>query len=1196
MSFMVTGIFIFTVLFLGNSHVYMAESNEVYLGANDEDGLVLVQNFEEIIVGRFVYDRDGGTGGLDVTTAIKDYSQVLYDVVIDVEPETWTSLATGKYGSTIYADSNPLTIGDGNRVSEIHVGYTHDFYLGTGNDSVYARTDTPYWGTLSTDPYIYRPRIIHYEGGNDYLEIDDHIGLIEIGKNFLVENLVNISLHSIIPEGDLTDGTLGYNLQLDFGDDNSLIVDVEISLLLDEDVPKDVGTALQVRFKNGGAINIDWDTQDGASHSISGGTLFNNSSRDGTWGDDVMSGFADYGQTYEALAGNDEIYASGGNDTIYGGSGNDIIEAGAGANVIDAGIGDDVIRLGFGQDTVTGGAGIDTFIVSADLSGDIVITDFNLAEDKLDLTFWADITSSADLTYTENEESLELSFGAYKIDLLGVTWNAFLASGSLRNAQEFDDSYAEEPTGPVSVAVPTNYIDGTSSDDYLGSYTISFDAYNIYGYEGDDVIYGNEGDDYIYGGDGGDHMYGNGGNDVIHTGGGAGGYQYDYLDGGYGDDTLIMNSTDTYVEFAVSGGAGEDYLILPEIYSIYDLSLYADNWGTYLDGYAYFYQDVGEYMAFTDYEFEAEIYNYPEYGEYLEYIVVQGTIYDVAWVLENGWTQPDYGSSENPNLLPVAANDVVIGSDVNIIYGSVFDSNGFGQDYDVNGQDLVAIEQQMEIENAGIFTLQSNGVFSFTPDVSIQSELVEIEYSIENSAGYQNSAMLSINLSGTDDLFISQEDGVVFYGGLGNDTISYENSSVNLRISMRDDYSWSSVNGVTNFYNIENAIGSQYDDIFDISGNDNIVDGGEGIDAVHYYLVSDWDLDINLSTGFVDEGRDGTINDQLISIENAAGGYGDDNIVGNDGANILNGYHGNDTLNGGDGDDELYGDQGDDTVHGGEGSDTLYGGDGNDDLRGQSDDVDYYYGEAGNDYLHGGEGDMLYGGSGDDVMRGYGGTGHFDGGDDIDSVWWRDADAGIVVDLVAGTVTDIGTNEIATIQNVENIIGTDFDDTITGDALGNSLDGGLGADVISGVDGADTIHGRDGADIIYGGDGDDLLYGDNDNDVLYGGDGFDKLRGQAGSDTFVFEAPSAYNDVDLVYDFSLAENDKIDISDLLSGYDANNDVLSDFVQITDENNYSSLSIDADGGADGFVEIARILYINGITDEASLESSGSLITI
>lgn len=104
------------------------------------------------------------------------------------------------------------------------------------------------------------------------------------------------------------------------------------------------------------------------------------------------------------------------------------------------------------------------------------------------------------------------------------------------------------------------------------------------------------------------------------------------------------------------------------------------------------------------------------------------------------------------------------------------------------------------------------------------------------------------------------------------------------------------------------------------------------------------------------------------------------------------------------------------------------------------------------------------------------------------------------------------------------------------------------------------------------------------------------MRGQAGSDTFVFEASSAYNDVDLVYDFSLAENDKIDISDLLSGYDANNDVLSDFVQITDENNYSSLSIDADGGADGFVEIARILYINGITDEASLEASGHLITV
>jgi Ca2+-binding RTX toxin-like protein len=65
-------------------------------------------------------------------------------------------------------------------------------------------------------------------------------------------------------------------------------------------------------------------------------------------------------------------------------------------------------------------------------------------------------------------------------------------------------------------------------------------------------------------------------------------------------------------------------------------------------------------------------------------------------------------------------------------------------------------------------------------------------------------------------------------------------------------------------------------------------------------------------------------------IENARGTQGDDMITGNALPNIIFGERGNDTIHGGDGNDMLLGGAGDDTLSGGAGSDTLIGGAGND--------------------------------------------------------------------------------------------------------------------------------------------------------------------------------------------------------------------------------------------------------------------------
>ena len=50
------------------------------------------------------------------------------------------------------------------------------------------------------------------------------------------------------------------------------------------------------------------------------------------------------------------------------------------------------------------------------------------------------------------------------------------------------------------------------------------------------------------------------------------------------------------------------------------------------------------------------------------------------------------------------------------------------------------------------------------------------------------------------------------------------------------------------------------------------------------------------------------------------------------------------------------------------------------------------------------------------------------------------------------------------------------------------------------------------------------------------------------------------------------------------------------VQITDTGVASCLKIDSNGGADKFLEIAQIFGVIGLTDEKSLENSGTLITV
>ena len=98
------------------------------------------------------------------------------------------------------------------------------------------------------------------------------------------------------------------------------------------------------------------------------------------------------------------------------------------------------------------------------------------------------------------------------------------------------------------------------------------------------------------------------------------------------------------------------------------------------------------------------------------------------------------------------------------------------------------------------------------------------------------------------------------------------------------------------------------------------------------------------------------------------------------------------------------------------------------------------------------------------------------------------------------------------VENIENVNGSNYDDVIIGDDFNNIIKGTLGND---------TLHGRAGKDTIYGGDG---------NDVLHSGANGDKLYGGAGSDIFEFSKfNSIATDIDIIYDFETGK-DKLSLA------------------------------------------------------------------
>ena len=281
-------------------------------------------------------------------------------------------------------------------------------------------------------------------------------------------------------------------------------------------------------------------------------------------------------------------------------------------------------------------------------------------------------------------------------------------------------------------------------------------------------------------------------------------------------------------------------------------------------------------------------------------------------------------------------------------------------------------------------------------------------------------------LTGTDagDNFVSPVDGLT----AGSDRVAGRNG---------DDILWG-LGGDDKLYGMTGS-----DTLKGGAGADEL-DGGVGVDTASY--VSDFvddpvtGVSVNLTTGVGSNGL--AAGDTLTSIENVIGTPFADGLTGNFEANVLTGGNGGDTLKGGAGDDTLDGGSGDDFLWGGSGADTLNGG-------ADTDTLIYVFG----------------------------------GGGAADSV---DTDGVIIVLDASGNGTGHGGfAEGDTYTSIENVIGSTFDDAITGNASVN---------VLQGLDGNDTLNGGGGGDTLDGGIGNDTYIVDNVGVTLLDSTGTDTVQ------------------------------------------------------------------------------------------------------
>ena len=285
------------------------------------------------------------------------------------------------------------------------------------------------------------------------------------------------------------------------------------------------------------------------------------------------------------------IIATVSGDAAQGTSGADILTLGAGGVRAQSGAGDDIVIDGSGEDRMQGGAGADTFVLLSDGLRDR-IDDFDVREDRLDLSRWTGLYSASQLQVQNTNNGVRIRFGTEEIDLR--TYNgAPLTAVQIAAVTAVSTSHVDVVLGPrlVSAGGPApapapQFAPVTPAAPQVAGQSFTPDpppapgpepdpfpappswqpsspdpepaqpvtpppqsGLSLAGGNGNDLLSGGSEDDRISGGGGNDTLEGGGGNDLL-----AGSSGNDRISGGGGNDNMgggLCNDT-------IRGGAGDD--------------------------------------------------------------------------------------------------------------------------------------------------------------------------------------------------------------------------------------------------------------------------------------------------------------------------------------------------------------------------------------------------------------------------------------------------------------------------------------------------------------------------------------------------------------------------------------------------------------------------------------------------------------
>lgn len=152
-----------------------------------------------------------------------------------------------------------------------------------------------------------------------------------------------------------------------------------------------------------------------------------------------------------------------------GTAGDDLLIAPLSGGALAGGAGRDILLDGAGQDTLGGGVGADVFVLTADGQRD-VIADFDIAQDRIDLTRWSFFRNAGQLTVTPTATGAVLRFGDEEVELRSANGRT-LTEAALR-ALDYGAMTRLQPQTPVTEAEPdppTVLAGGAAGDTLTGS-------------------------------------------------------------------------------------------------------------------------------------------------------------------------------------------------------------------------------------------------------------------------------------------------------------------------------------------------------------------------------------------------------------------------------------------------------------------------------------------------------------------------------------------------------------------------------------------------------------------------------------------------------------------------------------------------------------------------------------------------------